>query len=875
MSETMVAASLPEAPYRGLEPYRFCDQAIFFEREVETERLLRLITMYRGTLLYGASGVGKSSLINAGFIPRAIADELHVERLRVQPRPDQEFVVERIPRSDTGNDCLASILVPSAEARPATLSAAAFLAKLRSRADGNCLLIFDQFEELLTLASSDPEQNVVLASQERILKAIVELLQHRDFASIRVLFVFREDYLAKFDRLFYFCPELPERFIRLTPPAASTLHRLLRGPFETPSIPPGHWKREITAADAVLLEKRLRPTEPGRAINLSQVQIAALQLWRSDAPAELLARRGVDGLIEDFLAGQLDRLRDRRPVAERLLTLMITRDGTRRVVSESELLDEASAEGIAAGSARDAAGDLVRTAHLVRRDYNRGTTTYEIVSEFLVPWIRTLKLQHAAVKARNVLLRRAGIALLVIGSLLGAGYYWKYTTLSRDELVRSAQVALERAQAALEQQSRANRALQVHVGRLEEALRLNGAERERKLAEILEERTASLEEQRRGHETLQRQLDDKADEARRERELRVAEQSQVKSLLEQVNQLLEQSNALEGRTTKGDPSNYATPPEPEAEQKTVPSAPEPGQQRAPARPTYQRPAALQKSVTGGTAVLTLTDLWRQPLPDRVDVQLRHVQSGERREAKGLDARVPIEIAGLATGTYNIDVRPLHYAPAKASFAISRVGGLTNSDLSLAVDLNKGFTAEFPAYDAVETLLRDVLEQSNVNGVAGRALYERLDNRQKAGLFNLFAKMSAFQMPGGNVWTSVKAVTEVTQEAIRVRADRRLLEFVRVAKTAARFQAAPQPVGRVPTGYAHAGSFKSNERRGLLQLSFFDSSSATDLIVDAEIDVSNSGIREALRGTTDPYVVHQILWTDQNVDPLYRLVPARK
>ena len=93
---------LPSAPYRGIEPFRFVDQPIFSARTDEVRKLVRLITIYRGIFLYGESGAGKSSLINAGLIP-ALRDEGFVaERVRVQPIAGQELVVERIALTDEG-----------------------------------------------------------------------------------------------------------------------------------------------------------------------------------------------------------------------------------------------------------------------------------------------------------------------------------------------------------------------------------------------------------------------------------------------------------------------------------------------------------------------------------------------------------------------------------------------------------------------------------------------------------------------------------------------------------------------------------------------------------------------------------------------------
>src|ERR1044071_7123539 len=91
---------LPELPYRGIEPFRYVDQSIFAVREEETWDLISLITIYRGVLLYGESGTGKSSLIDAGLIPAARAKGYRPDRLRVQPYAGGEIKVERIPADD-------------------------------------------------------------------------------------------------------------------------------------------------------------------------------------------------------------------------------------------------------------------------------------------------------------------------------------------------------------------------------------------------------------------------------------------------------------------------------------------------------------------------------------------------------------------------------------------------------------------------------------------------------------------------------------------------------------------------------------------------------------------------------------------------------
>src|ERR671938_1864172 len=54
------------SPYKGLMPYSEEDAPFFFGREAEQEIITANLMASRLTLLYGASGVGKSSVLRAG-----------------------------------------------------------------------------------------------------------------------------------------------------------------------------------------------------------------------------------------------------------------------------------------------------------------------------------------------------------------------------------------------------------------------------------------------------------------------------------------------------------------------------------------------------------------------------------------------------------------------------------------------------------------------------------------------------------------------------------------------------------------------------------------------------------------------------------------
>src|SRR5579884_673402 len=63
-------AAARESPYQGLTPFSEQDAPYFFGREKETRLIVASLFAAPLTLLYGASGVGKSSILRAGVIPQ-------------------------------------------------------------------------------------------------------------------------------------------------------------------------------------------------------------------------------------------------------------------------------------------------------------------------------------------------------------------------------------------------------------------------------------------------------------------------------------------------------------------------------------------------------------------------------------------------------------------------------------------------------------------------------------------------------------------------------------------------------------------------------------------------------------------------------------
>jgi DNA-binding beta-propeller fold protein YncE len=417
LDQTVVA--VPATPYRGIQPFRYVDHAIFFAREDETRRLASLVAVYRGIMLYGGSGSGKSSLINAGLLPGATRLGFHPERLRVQPRSGEELVIERITTADDDTELLPSLLAPGDESSPRiVLSTQSFEERLRAACQNHRpLLIFDQFEEILTLF----EQSGGEDAQQRLVKLIVALLHEPlppdEPLPVKLLFAFREDYLGKVKQLLEACPELVDQALRLAPPAAVTLSTIIRGPFERY---PGHFARELTSEVADRLCAALAERFGAGELSLSEIQTVCLRLWQADEPEALLAAKGPQGLLEDYLGEALDAFPpDLRGAAIAVLGQMVTSAGTRNVMSAEDVIQRAQEnENVPPALSERALERLESESKLVRRERRRDLYLYEITSEFLLPWIRRRHEEYRRLQDRARERRRLGLLGSIAAALL-------------------------------------------------------------------------------------------------------------------------------------------------------------------------------------------------------------------------------------------------------------------------------------------------------------------------------------------------------------------------------------------------------------------------------------------------------------------------
>lgn len=164
-------------------------------RDTEVRDLYNQLQARRIVVLHSPSGAGKSSLVHAGLIPRLKTAGYDVWKpIRVNLDPADLGVLEPTNRYQlSAMVSLEDELPPDRHQHPALLSRLDFLEyvesrpRRKSRADRPVVLLFDQFEEVLTVAPRET------GAKRDFFTALGRAL---DTGKYWALFILREDYLG-------------------------------------------------------------------------------------------------------------------------------------------------------------------------------------------------------------------------------------------------------------------------------------------------------------------------------------------------------------------------------------------------------------------------------------------------------------------------------------------------------------------------------------------------------------------------------------------------------------------------------------------------------------------------------------------------------
>jgi hypothetical protein len=351
-----------EPPFKGLEPFSERDTAFFFSRDRERDVILGSLMAARLLLLYGPSGVGKSSLVHAGLvhelreIARSNQEESGVPELAVVVldawRDDPVRALKALLRGAAGEAVEDPAL--SATGEPSLRDA---LAAAAERVQGEVYVILDQFEEFFLYHGADDREGSFYREFPRAV--------NDPSLTVRFLISLREDGLARLDLFKKAIPTLFSNRYRLNYLNRAAGDKAITGPVHAYNrLHPGAAiEVEPALVKQVLTDVQLGHvdfSETGQAgagdeagrIATPYLQLVMRRLWEKETSDGSTVLRldtlqnpqtglgGVERIVRAHLDEKLSTLaEDDQDVAVEIFRYLVTRSGTKYAYSIASLAD--------------------------------------------------------------------------------------------------------------------------------------------------------------------------------------------------------------------------------------------------------------------------------------------------------------------------------------------------------------------------------------------------------------------------------------------------------------------------------------------------------------------------------------------------------
>jgi WD40 repeat protein/class 3 adenylate cyclase len=337
-----------EPPFKGLQYFEEADSDLFFGREMLTAKLvnrLRGLPSPSGegpgvrflSVVIGASGSGKSSLVRAGLIPtlrkgttlldgtkppQGSTDYWQVHIITPTAHPLEALATELTRDSDSV--AVTARLIDDLTQEPRSL--ALFFA--RGSTKRHMLLVIDQFEELFTLCRDEFER-------EAFIDNLLNLVSP-DHSNATLIITLRADFYAHLAQYPELRDAVAEQQEYIGPMTAEELRRAIEEPASR-----GHWEFEPGLVDLILRDVG---DEPGALPLLSH---ALLETWKRRAGHTLTLKGyadagGVHGAIAHTAESVYQNLSSEEQAITHDIFLRLTELGegtedTRRRASFEEL----------------------------------------------------------------------------------------------------------------------------------------------------------------------------------------------------------------------------------------------------------------------------------------------------------------------------------------------------------------------------------------------------------------------------------------------------------------------------------------------------------------------------------------------------------
>ena len=414
-------SDLPSSPFKGLAAFgdSAVDALLFFGRGREREAIVANLRASRLTVLYGPSGVGKSSLLRAGVAQhlRALGDGVV------------------IVHDAWAEDPVSGVIAAAHEADPELGPTAGLVDTVAAAAqrNGGAYLLLDQFEEYFLYHGSDGA----------LAEALPELLR-RPGLRVNVLIALRDDALAELDAFTDSIPEVFANLLRLDRLDRRSARSAVVGPLERYSELAGvEYRVEPALVDELLDEVAVGRVDLGGGtgapdssehVEAPLLQLVLERLWSEEASAGSRELRletfrrlgGAEPIVRDHVHGTLEGLpAEEQDAVARIVRQLVTPSGAKTAHTAADLSDYAAV----AGTQLQSLLELLVRERIVRAVEGSagGPARYEIfhdvLAEPLLAWRAGYALElerDAARRQRRRLLSLVGaalVALAVVGAI--------------------------------------------------------------------------------------------------------------------------------------------------------------------------------------------------------------------------------------------------------------------------------------------------------------------------------------------------------------------------------------------------------------------------------------------------------------------------
>ncbi|MBL8460950.1 MAG: hypothetical protein JNL20_00340, partial [Thauera sp.] len=411
-------------PYVGLQPFEEADRAFFFGRERDQRVIIANLLSSPLTILYGSSGVGKSSVLMAGVVP-----QLHRERPRTPVVVFRNWVDRDFQLALT-RACIETVWAMQVDQpRPAeTLPLDEVLRACAEAAHGTILVIFDQFEEYFLYHAKDSE--AAGAFEAQFARAV-----NREDVDVGFLVALRDDSLSRLDRFQERIHNLLSNRLRLNHLEPEAAGDAIRKPLEVwnalqaVGVPPVGIDDELV--DELLRQVRIGQVSAGRpggsgglrhdegCIEAPFLQLVMVRLWEEERAQgsdrlrrETLDRlKGADEIVRTHLDVAMARLdATSQAVCASFFDRLVTPSGSKIACGAADLIswagDLAPHVPAVLQSLSDARNRILRTVSVPD---NPEVMRYEIYHDVLAPAILDWRQRFEADRQREDAVKAAGM----------------------------------------------------------------------------------------------------------------------------------------------------------------------------------------------------------------------------------------------------------------------------------------------------------------------------------------------------------------------------------------------------------------------------------------------------------------------------------